>query len=139
INNKIFQASKVLKSAQKESKSSLTQVSKFTSLNDKLIVIGSSTGGTKALREILVRLPKEIPPILIVQHIPEVFSRAFAERLNEQSPFDVKEASIGDKVEPNKIYIAQGGKQMKVKKSTSGGYEIDINMDEPVNRFRPSV
>lgn len=139
INEKIIQASKVLRSAQKQSHLSLAETSKFSSLKDKLIVIGSSTGGTKALREILVRLPKEIPPILIVQHIPEVFSRAFAERLNEQCPFEVKEASLGDKIEPNKVYIAQGGKQMKVKKSSQGGYEIDINMDEPVNRFRPSV
>jgi two-component system chemotaxis response regulator CheB len=103
-----------------------------------LIVIGSSTGGTEALKELFLALPKEIPPILVVQHIPAVFSMAFAKRLNEILPFDVSEAKDGDEVKKNSIYIAPGGKQMSVKKVGSV-CKIIINDDEPMNRHKPSV
>lgn len=105
---------------------------------DGLIAIGSSTGGTEALREVLTHMPSKIPPILIVQHIPPVFSKAFANRLNELCNFKVKEAENGDKVEANTVYVAPGGKQMKVSKS---GSELVIIVDDsdPVNRHKPSV
>lgn len=105
---------------------------------DNLIVIGSSTGGTEALKNILVRLPAQIPPILIVQHIPAVFSEAFANRMNTLCPFTVSEAKDGDIVEPNHVYIAQGGKQMKLLKR-NGALQIQVNDDEPTNRHKPSV
>lgn len=102
------------------------------------ILIGSSTGGTEALKELLMKMPAKIPPILIVQHIPPVFSRAFAERLNQILPFKVKEASHGDRIEPGVVYIAPGGQHMKIKKMADI-YKIQITEDPPVNRFRPSV
>jgi len=105
---------------------------------DTLIVLGSSTGGTEAIREILTKLPDKIPPMLIVQHIPPVFSEAFAKRMNELCKFEVKEAVDGDEVIPNRVLIAPGGKQMKFI-SKGGKNFVEINLDEPVNRFRPSV
>ncbi|OQW47962.1 MAG: hypothetical protein A4S09_14285 [Proteobacteria bacterium SG_bin7] len=106
--------------------------------NSILIAIGSSTGGTEALRSLLTRLPKNIPPIVIAQHIPPVFSKAFADRLNELCDFNVKEASNGEEVLPNNVYVAPGGQQMKVKKR-AGKLTIEVNDDPPVNRHKPSV
>jgi two-component system chemotaxis response regulator CheB len=110
-----------------------------TSLDTKTVVaIGSSTGGTEALREVLTALPKDIPPIVIVQHIPPVFSEAFAKRMNSLCPFEVKEAEDGDLVEPGRVLIAPGGKQMEIK--TQGGkLRIVIHDGSKVNRHKPSV
>jgi two-component system chemotaxis response regulator CheB len=102
----------------------------------QLIAIGSSTGGTQALQDILLTMPREIPPILITQHIPPVFSKALADRLNAICPFEVKEGEDGDEVLPNRVLIAPGGHHMRL---ASGGRKIVIESDEPINRFRPSV
>ncbi|MBT3984135.1 MAG: chemotaxis-specific protein-glutamate methyltransferase CheB [Bacteriovoracaceae bacterium] len=109
----------------------------FSSL-DGLIVIGSSTGGTQALQSIFTSLPREIPPIIVVQHIPAVFSKALADRLNSLCKFTIKEAQDGDIVEPNHVYIAAGGRQMKLNKK-SKRLIIELNDDAPVNKFKPSV
>ncbi len=103
-----------------------------------LIAIGSSTGGTQALQQIFERLPSEIPPIVVVQHIPAVFSKALADRLNDLNPFTVKEAEDGEEIRKNTIYIAPGGNQMKLRK-TGDKYTVEINDDPPLNRFKPSV
>ncbi len=103
-----------------------------------LIVMGASTGGTEALRHVLESLPDQIPPILIVQHIPPVFSEAFAARLNSYCPFEVREAADGDEVKPNLVLIAPGGKQMGITQSGSG-IKVVINDDPLMNRHRPSV
>ncbi|MBX9702539.1 MAG: chemotaxis response regulator protein-glutamate methylesterase, partial [Silvanigrellaceae bacterium] len=100
-----------------------------------LIAIGSSTGGTEALREILIRLPENIPPIVIVQHIPPVFSKALATRLNELCSFSVKEAEQGDELTPNKVFIAPGGKHMKV----THLHTIELTDELPVHNCKPSV
>lgn len=100
--------------------------------------IGASTGGTQALTEILRGLPGKIPPTLVVQHIPPVFSKAFADSLNSLCPFTVKEAEHGEVVSPDHVYIAPGGQQMGVVQS-GGVIRIAIRDDEPVNRFKPSV
>jgi two-component system chemotaxis response regulator CheB len=102
------------------------------------VVIGSSTGGTEALRQILEALPAEIPPIMVVQHIPAVFSKALADRLNDLCPFQVKEVENNDLVKPNTVYIAQGGMQMSLK-YLQGEYRLLVNDDPPVNRHKPSV
>jgi two-component system, chemotaxis family, protein-glutamate methylesterase/glutaminase len=104
----------------------------------KLIVIGSSTGGTEALKSVLTRLPDNIPPILIVQHIPAVFSLAFANRIDGLCNFLVKEAEDGDEVTPNKVIIAAGGTQMGVRK-VGEKLKIVVNDDPPMNRHKPSV
>lgn len=105
---------------------------------DSLIVLGSSTGGTEAIKDILVGLPDKIPAMLIVQHIPAVFSAAFAKRMNELCAFEVKEAEDGDEVRSNRILIAPGGQQMKMIHK-NGKTTVEINDDAPVNRFKPSV
>lgn len=114
-----------------------TQISGVIS-DQGLIVIGSSTGGTEALRVIFERLPEKIPPILVAQHIPAVFSRALADRLNELVKFQIIEAHDGLVVEPNHVYIAPGGKQMGVEWSQDR-LKIRVTDDEPVNRHKPSV
>lgn len=103
-----------------------------------LIAIGSSTGGTEALKHVLTGLPAEIPPIVIVQHIPPVFSKAFAERMNNLCPFEVKEAENGDLVVPGKVFIAPGGMQMRVK-AVGADLKIVVEDTPPVNRHKPSV
>lgn len=125
----------------KSSNSQARAVSRSSSykLDEKsLIVIGSSTGGTEALKSLFLTLPKEIPPILVVQHIPAVFSAAFAKRLNELLPVDVVEAKDGDEVKKNTIYIAPGGKQMALKRVGSM-LKLIVNDDQPMNRHKPSV
>ncbi len=107
-----------------------------------LIAIGSSTGGTEALKQVLTGLPERIPPILIVQHIPPVFSKAFADRMNQLCVFDVCEAQDGDEVRPGRVLIAPGGRQMRVRPvgpANQGQLRISIDDSEPVNRHKPSV
>jgi two-component system chemotaxis response regulator CheB len=105
----------------------------------KLIAIGSSTGGTEALRMVLTQLPAEIPPIVITQHIPAIFSKAFAERMNSLCPFQVCEATDGMEVLPGNVYIAPGGKQMRIHGRKTGRIYIEVNDSPPVNRHKPSV
>lgn len=102
------------------------------------IVIGASTGGVQALTEVLTQLPDEIPPILIVQHMPPTFSAAFAERLNTLCSFAVKEASDGDLVQENQVLIAPGARHMEVI-SSQQGYKVSVKDGDPVNRHKPSV
>jgi len=105
---------------------------------EHLIVIGASTGGTEALKRLLTSMPSNIPPILVVQHIPALFSKKFADRLNELCPFEVKEAEHGDLVRSNRVLIAPGGFQMGVKMS-GGDIKIVIEDSDAVNRHKPSV
>lgn len=126
-----------MKKAMKKKTSKAEQVAGSCDLSS-FIVLGSSTGGTEAIREIITALPNQIPPMLIVQHIPAVFSAAFAKRMNDLCPFEVKEAEDGDEVRANRVLIAPGGKQMKFVMKNGKGY-VEVNDDEPVNRFKPSV
>ena len=105
---------------------------------NSVVCIGSSTGGTEALREILTQLPAGIPPIVVVQHIPAHFSEAIAKRLNTLCRFEVREAVDGDEVRPGLVLIAPGGMQMSLKQKGSR-LEVKITDDPPVNRHKPSV
>ncbi|MBS1962543.1 MAG: chemotaxis response regulator protein-glutamate methylesterase [Bdellovibrionales bacterium] len=105
---------------------------------DRTLVFGSSTGGTEALASILVRLPEKIPPIVCVQHIPAVFSLAFAKRLDQLCPFEVKEAEDGDLVRAGRVLIAPGGLQMSLVRA-GGALKVRIEDSPPVNRHKPSV
>lgn len=106
--------------------------------SNKIIVIGSSTGGTEALIKIFKKLPQEVPPILIVQHIPPVFSRMYAERLNELCKFTVWEAKNGDKLKSGLALIAPGGYQMKLVRKIDG-LAVECFKSEKVNGVAPSV
>ena len=105
---------------------------------ESLILMGASTGGTEALKEVLVRLPADIPPILIVQHIPPHFSKSFADRLNQLCAFEVREARDGDLVEPGVCLVAPGGKQMMMVRR-GGKLIVEVNDAPEVNRHKPSV
>lgn len=106
---------------------------------DNLIwCLGASTGGTQALTSVFTMLPAHIPPTLIVQHIPPVFSKAFADSLNQLCPFTVKEAEHGEIIKFDHVYIAPGGIQMGVERN-QGQLRICLADAPPVNRFKPSV
>lgn len=104
----------------------------------KLIAIGSSTGGTKALEEILPALPPRLPGTVIVQHMPPVFTKSFAERLNEVCRVNVKEAEDGDWIQPGQVLIAPGNYHMLVQKK-GAKYYTKIKQGPPVHHHRPSV
>jgi two-component system chemotaxis response regulator CheB len=103
-----------------------------------VVAVGASTGGTEALSVFLKAMPADCPGIVIVQHMPEVFTRAFANRLNEECTINVKEAEHMDPILRGRALIAQGNKHMLVKRS-GAKYFVEI-LDGPlVNRHRPSV
>jgi two-component system chemotaxis response regulator CheB len=104
----------------------------------QLVVIGASTGGTEAVKSVLTRLPAELPGICIVQHIPPVFSRTFAERLNECCALEVREAAHGDEVRPGMALIAPGDYHMVVE-SSGTGYRVRLRQDPPIHFTRPAV
>lgn len=103
-----------------------------------IIAMGASTGGTEALREVLMRMPESSPGILVVQHIPAVFSQAFATRLNEICRIRVKEAADGDRLLPGQVLIAPGNFHMTLRKR-GGEYRVAVHDGERVCYQRPSV
>ncbi len=104
----------------------------------KIVAIGASTGGTEAIFSILKLFPKSVPGIIIVQHIPPVFSQMFAERLNGATQLQVKEASTGDYMEPGKVIIAPGNKHIKIRKVVNR-YKVECFQGDKVNGHCPSV
>lgn len=108
------------------------------SKSNSIIAIGASTGGTEAIFSIIKNFPKDIPGIIIVQHMPPVFTRLYAERLNKSCVLEVKEAQTMDKVLPGRVLIAPGDCHMRVKK-TGSEYVIDCYNGEKVNGHCPSV
>ncbi|MGA2243505.1 MAG: chemotaxis response regulator protein-glutamate methylesterase [Verrucomicrobiota bacterium] len=104
----------------------------------QLVVIGASTGGTEAVKSVLTRLPAGLPGICIVQHIPPVFSRTFAERLDECCALEVREAAHGDEVLPGTALIAPGDYHMAVE-WTGNRYRIRLRQDPPIHFTRPAV
>ena len=105
---------------------------------EKLIVIGASTGGTEAIREVLQQLPADSPAVLITQHMPAGFTRSFAARLNGLCRITVSEAVDGERVLPGHAYIAPGDHHLRLTKS-GANYMVAIDASPPVNRHRPSV
>jgi len=105
---------------------------------NRLIAIGASTGGPEAIRQVLQALPAEVPPIVIVQHMPPIFTRSFAERLDKICTVRVKEAEDGDLLQPGHAYIAPGDHHLQVARNSSS-YRARVVQSEPVNRHRPSV
>lgn len=105
---------------------------------DTIIAIGASTGGTEALKELLEVFPPNTPPIVMTQHMPEQFTKAFADRLNTLCQITVKEAKDGDSVIPGQALLAPGNYHMELHRS-GARYHVNITQAPPVNRHRPSV
>jgi two-component system, chemotaxis family, protein-glutamate methylesterase/glutaminase len=105
---------------------------------DKVIAVGASTGGTEAILEFLQAMPIDCYGIVIVQHMPEMFTRSFAERLNRICAITVKEAAHGDSIIRGRALIAPGNRHMEVKRS-GARYYVELHDQDPVNRHRPSV
>ena len=103
-----------------------------------VIAIGASTGGTEALRYVIESLPPNAPGMVVVQHMPEGFTAAFAKRLNQGARVEVKEAAYGDAIVPGRVLIAPGNKHMLVKRSGSR-YHVLVTGGPLVSRHRPSV
>ena len=105
---------------------------------ERLVAIGTSTGGTVALEHLLTALPRVAPGIVIVQHMPEMFTAAFAARLDSLCEISVQEARNGQRVLPGLALIAPGGKHMQLARS-GAQYVVEVKDGPPVNRHRPSV
>lgn len=105
---------------------------------DKVIAIGASTGGTEALRSILSEFPGHMPGIVVVQHMPQGFTRMFSERLDTLCAMEVREAQTGDRVLAGRILIAPGGMHMRVRRS-GGIYQVECEPGEKVSGHCPSV
>ena len=105
---------------------------------ERVVAIGTSTGGTQALQEVLTALPRVSPGMVIVQHMPEKFTAAFAARLDGLCEISVKEAAHGDRVVPGLALIAPGGRHMMLRRS-GAQYHVDVVDGPLVNRHRPSV
>lgn len=105
---------------------------------EKLIIIGASTGGTEAIREILQPLPPDSPGIMIAQHMPPGFTNSFAQRLNGLCRIAVSEAVHGERILPGHAYIAPGGYHLSLTRS-GANYVAHVDQEPPVNRHRPSI
>ena len=105
---------------------------------DTIIAIGASTGGTEAVKDILEALPPNTPPIVITQHMPERFTKTWADRMNGLCRISVKEAQDGDSVLPSHALVAPGNYHMRLVRS-GARYTVRIDQEPPVNRHRPSV
>jgi two-component system chemotaxis response regulator CheB len=136
--NKIKAASMVKGRASKTQSQSEDLSGCISCKETKIIGIGASTGGTEAIYTIVKSLPPTSPGIVIVQHIPPIFSKMFADRLNSQTSLKVKEAQTGDYLEQGTVLVAPGDKHMKVKK-IGNRYKIECFTGEKVSGHCPSV
>ena len=108
------------------------------STTEKVIAVGSSTGGTEAIKELLIRMPADAPGILIAQHMPEAFTKSFANRLDGLCKIKVTEAEGNERVLPGHAYIAPGHSHLLLKRS-GANYMTELSQAAPVNHHRPSV
>ena len=105
---------------------------------ERVVAIGTSTGGTQALETVLTALPRVVPGIVVVQHMPEKFTASFAQRLNQLCAMEVREAQHNDRVMPGLVLIAPGGRHMMLKRS-GAYYHVDVVDGPLVSRHKPSV
>lgn len=116
----------------------LPQLANRIASTEKLIIVGASTGGTEAIKEFLIDMPSDCPGILITQHMPEVFTKSFAARLDSLCRISVKEAGDGERILPGHAYVAPGNWHLLLRRS-GANYMTQLSDAEPVNRHRPSV
>lgn len=113
-------------------------VSENLQSTEKIIAIGASTGGTEAIKDLLVQLPAAVPGIVMTQHMPPGFTRTFAERLNKNTRLHVVEAKGGERILPGHAFLAPGGYHLVVVRS-GADYRVKLSDAEPVHRHRPAV
>lgn len=118
--------------------SSVASSALMVKTTNKIIAIGASTGGTEALKEVLTRMPLNCPPIVVVQHMPQNFTKAFADRLNGLCKIRVTESVEGERLEIGKAIIAQGNKHMEIRRS-GANYYVTLNDDPMMFHQRPAV
>ena len=136
--DKIKAAARVRVQARKPADQPAAPRLSLTRTTNKVVAIGASTGGTEALRVVLEQLPADCPPILVVQHMPEHFTRAFAERLNGLCAMEVKEAQDNDAVIPGRVLIAPGNYHLLLQRS-GAKYFAQVKQGPLVCRHRPSA
>lgn len=107
-------------------------------ISNTILAIGASTGGTEAIYKVITSLPRDMPGILIVQHMPPVFTKLYADRLNNSCKLEVKEAQDGDQVKPGRVLVAAGDYHMRLARGPSG-YYVKCAQGERVNGHCPSV
>jgi len=105
---------------------------------DRIVAIGASTGGTEAIYEVVRKFKKDIPGVVVVQHMPPGFTKMYADRLNNQCEVTVKEAQTGDRVLPGQVLIAPGDRHMRVVR-VNGRYQVECRGTDRVNGHCPSV
>lgn len=115
-----------------------TTLDRLRSKKDMVIAIGASTGGTEAILAVLKNLPPDMPGIVVTQHMPEGFTKMYAERLNRICKLEVREAKSGDQIRPGLVLLAPGGKQMRVVRLGTG-YAVNCTVGEKVSGHMPSV
>ena len=116
----------------------LPAVSNRIASTEKLIIVGASTGGTEAIKEFLIRMPPDSPGILVTQHMPEGFTKSFANRLNSLCRISVVESQGNERILPGHAFIAPGHSHLLLKRS-GANYMTELNQGELVSRHRPSV
>lgn len=140
--NFIDELKKKIKDASKANREALkmrnTNIVKDQKQSSKVIAIGASSIGTEAVMEIIRSLPRNMPGILVVQHMPPVFTEMFAQRLNNTCAIEVKEAETGDMLYPGRLFIAPGDCQMELK-NTKQGYMVECNSIQRQNEQFPSI
>lgn len=120
------------------SKSNTRELRSGTKAEDQIIVMGASTGGTEALYTVLEQFPIDTPGVVVVQHMPPVFTKMYADRLNNNFKIEVKEAEDGDLIKKGRVIIAKGGQQLKIVKKR-GNYYVKVFDGEKVSGHCPSV
>ena len=108
-------------------------------LSNKVIVIGASTGGTEAVREIVTRFPARSPGIVVVQHMPSGFTRLFANRLASETAMQAKEAENGDQILMGRILVAPGGRHVRIRKLPGEGYDVAVSDEKDPAGYAPSI
>ncbi|MDR1612523.1 MAG: chemotaxis response regulator protein-glutamate methylesterase [Planctomycetota bacterium] len=125
---------------EKSAKKGNESVASHSEPSSKVVIIGASTGGTEAVREVVTRFPARSPGIVVVQHMPGGFTRLFANRLDSETAMKAKEAEDGDQILIGRILVAPGGKQLRIRKDPSGkGYSVSVSDEAPINGHAPSV
>jgi two-component system chemotaxis response regulator CheB len=133
-----IRARTVPKASDGQTSAVLPQIRNPLTSSEKLIIVGASTGGTEAIKEFLIRMPSDCPGILITQHMPEGFTRSFAQRLDNLCKISVRESEGGERILPGHAYIAPGHSHLQLVRS-GANYMTQIDQGPPVNRHRPSV